>query len=74
MQLLPEEKMVWSPVGANSRMNRSRNASGINSYEKEFLFNPEDYLLSTIKSKGNATSDKPTSASSSLPTWKKAVP
>jgi hypothetical protein len=52
MQLLPEEKLVCSPVVANSRMNRSRNASGINSYEKEFLFKPEDYLLSTVKSKG----------------------
>ncbi|MGC4103095.1 methyltransferase domain-containing protein [Ferruginibacter sp.] len=53
--LLPEDKLIWSPVVANSRMNRQRNASGINSYEQEFNFKPEDFLASRIKSNGNTS-------------------
>lgn len=52
MELLPEDKLIWSDVVANSRMNRQRNASGINSYEKEFGFNPEEFLLQQINENG----------------------
>ncbi|OQP46210.1 methyltransferase domain-containing protein [Niastella populi] len=55
MQLLSEEKLVWSPTVANSRMNRERNSSGINSYEQELKFKPEEFLLSKIKELGNAS-------------------
>jgi len=36
-------------------MNRERNSSGINSYEKEFKFKPETYLSSKIKESGHAS-------------------
>jgi len=55
MQLLSEEKLRWSPIVANSRMNRKRKSSGINSYEKEFKFKPEIYLESTIQELGHAS-------------------
>lgn len=55
MKLLPEDKLVWSPIVVNSRMNRERNASGINSYEKEFKFKPEEYLESKIGDYGKAS-------------------
>jgi 2-polyprenyl-3-methyl-5-hydroxy-6-metoxy-1,4-benzoquinol methylase len=51
MKLLSENELVWSPVVANSKMNRERNASGINSYEKEFKFKPESFLRDHIDSK-----------------------
>ena len=44
MKLLTEEELIGSAVVANNRMNRERNASGINSYEKELRFQPEQYL------------------------------
>ncbi|HEV7780906.1 MAG TPA: methyltransferase domain-containing protein [Chitinophagaceae bacterium] len=53
--LLPEDKLIWSPIVANSRMNRERKASGINSYEKEFKFKPEVFLESKIKELGHAS-------------------
>lgn len=49
MQLLPEYKLIWSSIVVNNRMNRARNSSGINSYEREFKFKPENYLESKIK-------------------------
>ena len=55
MDLLPEEKLIWSPIVANSSMNRKRVASGINSYEKEFGFKPEAYLDEKIKRHGHAS-------------------
>ncbi len=55
MQLLPEDKLIWSPVVANSRMNRERNASGINSYEQEFKFKPEVFLQQRIVEQGAAS-------------------
>ncbi|MES2776270.1 MAG: class I SAM-dependent methyltransferase [Bacteroidota bacterium] len=55
MPLLPEEKLIWSPIVANSRMNRERKASGFNSYEKEFKFKPETFLESKIKEFGHAS-------------------
>ena len=55
MKLLPEDKLIWSPIVVNSRMNRERNSSGINSYEQEFKFKPEKYLSSKIKELGQAS-------------------
>lgn len=54
MQLITDDKLIWSPTVANSRMNRSRNASGINSYEQEFKFKPEQFLENIIAEKGSA--------------------
>lgn len=44
MKLLAENELIWSWVVANSKMNRERNASGVNSYEKELKFRPEEFL------------------------------
>lgn len=55
MKLIPENKLIWSPIVANSRMNRERNASGINSYEQEFKFKPEEFLLDRINRFGKAS-------------------
>ncbi|RAV99190.1 class I SAM-dependent methyltransferase [Pseudochryseolinea flava] len=55
MNLIPEEKLVWSPVVANTRMNRERNASGVNSYEQEFGFRPQDFLQERIQQRGFAS-------------------
>jgi len=44
MKLLAEKDLIWSPIVANSRMNRARKSSGVNSYEKEFKFKPENFL------------------------------
>lgn len=54
MHLLPEDKLIWSAVVANNRMNRSRGAKGINSYEKEFGFSPAQWLATRVASQGNA--------------------
>jgi len=48
MKLLTEEKLILSAVVANNRMNRERNASGVNSYEKDLRFHPERYLQEYI--------------------------
>jgi ubiquinone/menaquinone biosynthesis C-methylase UbiE len=55
MDLLAEDKLIWSPVVANSRMNRERNSSGINSYEQEFKFKPELYLEKKVIDFGYAS-------------------
>ncbi len=55
MRLLSDNELVWSPVVANSRMNRSRKASGINSYEKEFKFKPELFLEACIRKYGQVS-------------------
>lgn len=55
MQLLSDEDLVWSPIVANSSMNRGRYASGINSYEKEFKFKPELLLEENIKAYGQTS-------------------
>lgn len=49
MKLLTEKELVWSDVVANNRMNRKRNASGVNSYEQELHFKPEEYLNSRLQ-------------------------
>jgi len=55
MSLLSEEELVWSPVVANCSMNRERKASGINSYEQEFKFNPAVLLESSIHAYGHSS-------------------
>jgi len=47
--LLSENELIWSPIVANTRMNRERQASGINSYEQEIGFRPEDWLLDRLQ-------------------------
>lgn len=53
MKLLSENELVWSWVVANSKMNRKRNASGVNSYEKELKIKPEVFLEEYIQQFGN---------------------
>jgi len=55
MNLLSDEKLIWSPIVANSRMNRERNASGVNSYEREFKFKPESFLEEKLNESGYAS-------------------
>ncbi len=45
MRLLNSEQLAQSPVVANCRMNRERQASGDNSYERELNLNPISFLL-----------------------------
>ena len=52
MKLLAENELIWSWVVANSKMNRERNASGVNSYEKELKFKPEKFLEQHIHEYG----------------------
>ncbi|WP_341841199.1 class I SAM-dependent methyltransferase [Chitinophaga caseinilytica] len=54
MKQLSEKELIWSPVVANNRMNRKRNASGINSYEQELPFNPETFLDEQLAQRGHA--------------------
>ncbi|WP_217604189.1 methyltransferase domain-containing protein [Chitinophaga sp. GbtcB8] len=53
MRLLTENELIWSSIVANNRMNRKRNASGINSYERELKFKPEVYLNTCLKQQGH---------------------
>lgn len=47
--LLSEKELIWSPVVANNRMNRTRQASGVNSYANEIGFKPEDWLWARLQ-------------------------
>lgn len=53
MKLLTENELIWSDIVANNRMNRKRNASGVNSYEKELKFKPETYMNACLKQQGH---------------------
>lgn len=55
MELLSSAALLWSPVVANNRMNRKRQASGINSYEKELHLKPESWLNDCLQQNGQAT-------------------
>ncbi|WP_240966301.1 class I SAM-dependent methyltransferase [Pseudoflavitalea sp. G-6-1-2] len=44
MKLLMENELVMSAVVANNRMNRERNATGVNSYENDLSFHPEQVM------------------------------
>lgn len=46
MKLLQENELVWSSTVVNNRMNRERNAIGVNSYFKEFKIDIFNYLNS----------------------------
>lgn len=55
MPLLSEDKLIWSPIVANCRMNRERNAIGINSYEQELGFDPIAFLKERVQLAGSAS-------------------
>ncbi|MBO9732872.1 MAG: class I SAM-dependent methyltransferase [Chitinophaga sp.] len=55
MLLLSEKDLVWSAVVANCSMNRDRNASGINSYEREFKLVPARFLEEIVQENGFAS-------------------
>jgi hypothetical protein len=44
MDLLSNQNLESSPVVANNRMNRERNAVGINSYEKDIYPSPVEVI------------------------------
>jgi len=48
MDLLSDKDLQWSDIVANNRMNRSRNASGTNSYQQELKVKPEAVLQDYI--------------------------
>lgn len=49
MNLQNNDSLERSSIVANSRMNRERKAIGVNSYEKELLFSPIDFLVNRIE-------------------------
>lgn len=49
MRLLSSEQLAQSPVVANCRMNRERQAYGDNSYEREPVLNPVSFLNGGIR-------------------------
>ena len=54
-RLLTENQLIWSPVVANSAMNRERKATGVNSYEKEFRLHPGQFLEDCVRRNGQAS-------------------
>ena len=44
MSLLPNDRLEHSPIVANNRMNRERNAVGVNSYERDIWLSPIEFL------------------------------
>jgi len=44
-KLISNEELDWTAVVANNRMNRSRKATGVNSYAQDLAFNPIPFLL-----------------------------
>lgn len=44
MELLSREHLENSPVVANNRMNRERNAVGVNSYQRDISLSPIEFL------------------------------
>ncbi len=49
MNLLNNQNLESSPVVANNRMNRERNAVGINSYEKDIYLSPVEFINKIFK-------------------------
>ncbi len=49
MDLLSNQNLESSPVVANNRMNRERNAVGINSYEKDIYLSPVEFINKSFK-------------------------
>ena len=54
-QLLDAKVLARSEIVANVCMNRERNLSGANSYEKDLGMNPLDFLLGALKDRGEAS-------------------
>lgn len=48
MNLLQEKELIWTSVVANSMMNRERNLTGINSYEKDLYFDILAFIKYTL--------------------------
>lgn len=55
MSLLNDEKLENSPVVANCRMNRERQAIGVNSYEKDLKLNPILFLKKKLETQSQVT-------------------
>ncbi|MBO9702529.1 MAG: methyltransferase domain-containing protein [Sporocytophaga sp.] len=55
MDLLNNQNLENSPVVANNRMNRERNAVGINSYEKDIDLSPVEVISQSFKTKNTFT-------------------
>jgi 2-polyprenyl-3-methyl-5-hydroxy-6-metoxy-1,4-benzoquinol methylase len=51
LHLLNKTELEQSAVVANNRMNRSRNAKGINSYEKDIKLDPAEFLSLKLEEK-----------------------
>ncbi|MCR6640438.1 MAG: class I SAM-dependent methyltransferase [Sporocytophaga sp.] len=51
MNLLNNQNLESSPIVANNRMNRERNAVGINSYEKDIYLSPVEFINKSFKTK-----------------------
>jgi 2-polyprenyl-3-methyl-5-hydroxy-6-metoxy-1,4-benzoquinol methylase len=49
MRIISEERLRYSPVVANCRMNRKRQLAGNNSYVQELGFNPGEFLLKRVR-------------------------
>lgn len=47
--LLNEKELIWSTTVVNNRMNRARQAFGVNSYEKEIGINIADHITQHIR-------------------------
>lgn len=47
MEFVQEKELIWTSIVANSSMNRQRNLTGINSYEKDLYFD----ILAFIETK-----------------------
>ena len=54
MELLTDENLERSAVVANCRMNRERNLTGSNGYDRELGFNPLDVLKDRLKRRPRA--------------------
>jgi len=49
MSLLLNDRLELSPIVANNRMNRERNAVGVNSYERDIWLSPIEFLTERSK-------------------------
>ena len=56
IQLLPDSELERSAVVANCRMNRERNLTGGNGYDRELRFDPIEFLLEQAESESRPVS------------------
>ncbi len=54
MTMLRPDELLSSPIVANSTMNRGRDLSGVNSYERDLRFSPTDFLADRVQERGHA--------------------